>query len=121
LLLFANSYWQLLLARMIGASLSAGTYPAVLSIVADSTNQEHRNVAIAKMGAINGLGFLCGPAIGGFFAQFSVQLPFIVAGTLAFITTPFAWKYLEEPSNVNTLIRIKTSYLKSFSMLTERG
>ncbi|WP_165820790.1 MFS transporter [Pueribacillus theae] len=121
LLLFANSYWQLLLARMIGASLSAGTYPAVLSIVADSTSQEHRNVAIAKMGAINGLGFLCGPSIGGFFAQFSVQLPFIVAGTLAFITTPFAWKYLEEPSSVHTLIRVKTSYLKSFSMLTKRG
>lgn len=121
LLILANSYWQLLIARIIGASLSSGTYPAVFSIVADSTNDEHRNIAIAKMGAINALGFLCGPATGGILAQFGVQAPFIVAGTLALTTTPLAWKFLREPEKSEVVIRKQSSYLQSFSILFQKG
>ncbi len=121
LLILANSYWQLLIARIIGASLSSGTYPAVFSIVADSTNDENRNIAIAKMGAINALGFLCGPAAGGILAQFGVQAPFIVAGTLALITTPLAWKFLREPEKSEVVIRKQSSYFQSFSILLQKG
>lgn len=121
LLILANSYWQLLIARIIGASLSSGTYPAAFAIVADSTDNHNRNVAIAKMGAVSGLGFLCGPAVGGIFAQISVEAPFIVAGLLALITTPIARIYLQEPQKEEVVIRKTQSYLRSFSVLFEKG
>ncbi|PWA12283.1 MFS transporter [Pueribacillus theae] len=121
LLIFANSYWQLLVARMIGAALSSGTHPAVFSIVSDSTDRRNRNIAIAKMGALNGLGFLCGPAVGAFFTPFGVIAPFIVAGSLAFLTLPFAMKYLREPHEKNAIKRKKHALFRSFGMIAKKG
>lgn len=121
LLILANSYFQLLFARIIGASLSSGTYPAAFAIVADSTDYKNRNVAIAKMGALSGLGFLCGPAVGGIFAQFGVIVPFVVAGSLALITTPIACKFLQEPRQTGVIIGQPESYFRSFSILLKRG
>lgn len=96
LLVFAQNYWQLLLVRLIGAAISSGAQPASFSMVADLTDNTNRNQTIAKMGAVNGLGFLCGPAIGGLFSPFGVIIPFVIAGTLALITIPFAHYYLQE-------------------------
>lgn len=121
LLIFAQSYWQLLLARIIGATLSSGTLPAVIALISDLTDLKHRNVAIAKMGAINGLGFLCGPAVGGLFAPFGVNMPFIVAGTLAFVTLPIAMKYLFEPENKTSLKHKQATIFRSLGMITKRG
>ncbi len=121
LLILANSYLQLLFARIVGASLSSGTYPATFAIVADSTDPEHRNVAIAKMGALSGLGFLCGPAVGGIFAQLGVIAPFVAAGAFALITTPVAWKFLKEPQKSEVAIRQPQSYFHSFSILFKKG
>lgn len=121
LLIVVNNYWQLLFARIIGASLSSGTYPAVFAIVSDSTDRHHRNVAIAKMGALSALGFLCGPALGGLLAQLGIYIPFIVAGSLALVTAPFAWKLLYEPNNTNVYMRKPDSYVLSFSILFKKG
>ncbi|QCR32683.1 MFS transporter [Lysinibacillus sp. SGAir0095] len=96
LLIFAQNYWQLLLVRLIGAAISSGAHPAAFSMVADQTTKENRNEAIAKMGAVNGLGFLCGPAIGGLFSPLGVVVPFIIAGSLALITLPFAHFYIHD-------------------------
>ena len=63
ILILAQSYWQLLIARIIGAALSSGTHPAVFSMVADFSTPKNRNLSMAQMGALNGLGFLCGPAV----------------------------------------------------------
>lgn len=123
LLIFAQSYWQLLLARVIGATLSSGTLPSVVAIISDLTDLKHRNIAIAKMGALSGLGFLCGPAVGGIFAPLGVNVPFIVAGTLAFISLPLATKFIQEPTakTVNVRQKEKTSLLQSFSIVMKKG
>lgn len=96
LLILAQNYWQLLLVRLIGASISSGTQTAAFSMVADQTKKEFRNQTIAKMGAVNGLGFLCGPAIGGLFSPLGVIVPFIIAGSLALVTLPFAHFYIRD-------------------------
>lgn len=121
LLVFAQSYWQLLFARVIGAVLSSGTLPAVIALVSDLTDLKHRNVAIAKIGAINGLGFLCGPAVGGLFAPLGVNVPFIVAGICAFITLPIAMRFLFEPEAKTTLKRDQATVFKSLTMVTRKG
>lgn len=126
MLIFAQNYWQLLLVRLIGAAISSGAHPAAFSMVADQTKKEFRNESIAKMGAVNGLGFLCGPAIGGLFSPLGVVVPFIIAGSLALITLPFAHFYIQdkmiheddgEPSPQKETI----SFWKSISMITKTG
>jgi len=101
LLIFAQNYWQLLLVRLIGAAISSGAHPAAFSMVADQTKKEFRNQAIAKMGAVNGLGFLCGPAIGGLFSPLGVVVPFVIAGALALVTLPFAHFYIQDAMDSN--------------------
>jgi MFS transporter, DHA1 family, multidrug resistance protein len=127
LLIFAHNYWQLLLARLIGAALSSGTHPAVFSMVADQTGKKYRSQSIAKMGAVNGLGFLCGPALGGVFSPFGIMVPFIVAGSLALITLPFAWLFIKESElrsendEKSSELVESISFMKSISMVTKKG
>lgn len=121
LLIFAQSYWQLLIARIIGATLASGTLPSVIAFVSDITDKKYRNVAIAKMGALSGLGFLCGPAVGGLFAPFGVNVPFIVAGTLALITLPLALRFLYEPEQKTSFTQEKHSLFRSMSMIFKKG
>lgn len=120
IIIFAQSFWQLFFARVIGAILSSGSMPACLTIVADSTDDENRGAAMAQMGAVNGLGFVCGPALGGVLTPFGVDVPFIVAGSLAFIALPFAWFLIKEPKKP-VLLNDEPSLFKSIFMVTTRG
>ncbi|WP_174734772.1 MFS transporter [Mesobacillus harenae] len=120
LIIFAQSFGQLLTARIIGATLSSGSVPAALTIVADSSDTKNRGAAMGKMGAVNGLGFLCGPAIGGLFSPLGVNAPFIAAGLLALITLPLVWRYIEEPAHQNTQAHTP-SFGKSLTFVTKPG
>lgn len=120
LIVFAESYGQLLLARIIGAAISSGTVPAALTIVADSSSAVERGDAMAKMGAINGLGFLCGPALGGVFSPLGINAPFIAAGILAIISLPFVWFFVTEP-NKEVEIEKPPSLFKSLFLATQTG
>ncbi|MDN4493509.1 MFS transporter [Ureibacillus aquaedulcis] len=126
MLIFAQNYWQLLLVRLIGAAISSGAHPAAFAMVADQTKKEFRNESIAKMGAVNGLGFLCGPAIGGLFSPLGVVVPFIIAGSLALITLPFAHFYIQdkvisEEESETSSQKETISFWKSILMITKTG
>lgn len=127
ILVFAQNYWQLLVLRLIGAALSSGTHPAVFSMVADQTEKKDRSQSIAKMGAVNGLGFLCGPSLGGLLSPLGVMMPFLVAGTLAFITLPFIGLFIKDTrdqrgeGDKSTPKRENLSFWKSISMVTKTG
>lgn len=119
-IIFAHTYMQLIFARIIGALLSSGSVPAALTIVADSSDEEHRGEAMAKMGAVNSLGFLCGPALGGFFSPLGLNAPFIAAGSLALITLPFVWFFVKEPRDIKTRENAP-SFMKSLFLVTQTG
>lgn len=129
LLIVAQNYWQLLVVRLIGAAISSGTQMAAFSMVADQTKKEFRNQTIAKMGAVNGLGFLCGPAIGGLFSPLGVVVPFIIAGSLALVTLPFAHFYIRDSitdhynETQNTFARNNDtiSFWRAITMITKTG
>lgn len=129
LLILAQNYWQLLVVRLIGAAISSGTQTAAFSMVADQTAPKFRNQSIAKLGAVNGLGFLCGPAIGGLFSPFGVVVPFIIAGTLALVTLPFAHFYIRDTMSdqkmeaqcLATENNKTISFWKSLTMVTKAG
>ncbi len=67
LLAVADNVWLLVLARIVGG-LCAGNLSAAYAYVSDITTPDNRAAGLGKIGAAFGLGFVLGPAIGGFLA-----------------------------------------------------
>lgn len=120
-LIFASSYLELLTIRIIGAILSSGLQPAAMAFVVDSFEKKERNIAISKMGAANGLGFLCGPAVGSAFSPFGIMAPFIVSGLLSLIVIPFTWYYLKEPSKKSSINNQSGTFIESVNFLFHKN
>lgn len=93
---FADALWMLFAARTLAGFLSSATIPTAMAYVADITTPEERPKGMGIMGAAMGLGMIFGPATGGFLAEVSLSMPFFVAGGVALVTLPFAWRWLPE-------------------------
>ncbi|WP_160723091.1 MFS transporter [Bacillus sp. USDA818B3_A] len=120
LMIFAESYLQLLVIRIIGAIISSGTQPAALALVIDTHEKEKRSRAIASMGAANALGFLCGPTVGAMFSPLGLHAPFIAAGLLSLLTIPFAHFLLQEPEQKNQKLK-EISFKDSIKHMVKPG
>src|SRR5688572_20713356 len=68
----------LFVARTI-AGFTAGIYATANAYIVDVTPPEKRAGAFGILGAAFGIGFVCGPALGGFLAEYGLRLPFWVA------------------------------------------
>ncbi len=65
---FAGQFWILLVARFVGGLMSSNISTAT-AVVADITTREKRARGMALVGMALGLGFMFGPALGGFSAS----------------------------------------------------
>ena len=81
-LAYAPSLWVVFLARVIDGS-TAGNISLAQAYISDVTEPEKRTGAFALIGIAFGLGFLVGPAISGFLAQYSYQYPIFAAAALS--------------------------------------
>lgn len=81
-LAYAPSLWVVFLARIIDGS-TAGNISLAQAYISDVTEPEKRTGAFALIGIAFGLGFLIGPAISGFLAQYSYQYPIFAAAALS--------------------------------------
>lgn len=63
----AASFWVLVLARVLGG-IMGGNISVATAAVADITTKEKRSAGMAIVGVAFGLGFIVGPAIGGYCA-----------------------------------------------------
>jgi DHA1 family tetracycline resistance protein-like MFS transporter len=72
-----NLIW-LFIARTI-AGFTAGVYATANAYLADVTPPEKRAGAFGILGAAFGIGFVVGPALGGFLGKIDIHLPFWVA------------------------------------------
>ena len=95
--LFMHNLPLLYVSRVIGGIFSGALYTAVTGFVADMTTDEERNKYMGLLGMSIGLGFIFGPAIGGILGDISLQLPFIVSGTITFLLIFYASFVLKEP------------------------
>ncbi len=68
---FAGSFALLVIARFVGGCMS-GNISVATAAVADITTKENRSKGMGVVGAAFGLGFILGPALGGFFAQYNL-------------------------------------------------
>ena len=91
---FAQSLPMLFFARMV-SGLGSANLGTAQAIVADVTEPSTRARGMGVIGAAFGLGFLLGPALGGYFGQFGLAVPaFVAAGfsgtnlLLAFVRLP---------------------------------
>ena len=73
LLALANSLWLIFLSRIMDG-LTAGNISLAQAYIADVTKPEERTKSFAVIGIAFGVGFLIGPAISGYLAQFSYPL-----------------------------------------------
>ena len=95
LMSFASSVVWLFVGRAIAGGLGAVFGPAN-SAIADITPIERRAQQFGYVGAAFGIGFIVGPAIGGFLASVDLRLPFIVAGSIAMLTAVYGfWAFPE--------------------------
>lgn len=74
----------LFLGRVV-AGIAGATFGPANAVLADVTPPEKRGQTFGLMGAAFGTGFIIGPLIGGFVAEFGHRMPFLVAGGLAAI------------------------------------
>ena len=92
---FAHSVWLLFLGRIL-AGISGATHSTAAAYIADVTEPKNRAQAFGMLGAAFGLGFILGPAIGGFLGQYDPRLPFFASAGLAFINFCYGMFVLPE-------------------------
>jgi multidrug resistance protein len=93
----AQSLWLVFVARIIDG-LTAGNLTVAQAYIADVTDEKNRAKSFAFIGIAFGLGFLVGPGISGFLAQFDNTYPIFAAAALSF--TSIVCTYFLLPSVV---------------------
>ena len=95
---FANALWMLFLSRIIDG-ISGANISTAQAYIADVTDEKNRAKSFGLIGAAFGLGFIIGPAVGGFLSTFGYQVPAFFAAGLSLITIVLTYFLLPEPEH----------------------
>ncbi|MEM7440472.1 MAG: TCR/Tet family MFS transporter [Pseudomonadota bacterium] len=77
----AGAMWVLILARVLGG-ITAANHSTAAAVMADISRPHEKAANFGLIGAAFGIGFILGPVIGGFAAEFGSRAPFYVAAVL---------------------------------------
>ncbi|MEX0311616.1 MAG: TCR/Tet family MFS transporter [Tateyamaria sp.] len=91
----AGSIWLLLAGRVVGG-ITAATQSTANAYMADISKPEDKAANFGLIGAAFGLGFVLGPALGGFLAEYGTRAPFYAAAALAAANGIFGYIVLKE-------------------------
>lgn len=105
LLGMAHNLPLLFLARVIDG-ITGGNISIAQAYIADVTTKENRAKGMGIIGAAFGLGFIFGPAIGGFLAKYDYSYPGYFAMVVSLITVFLTMYTL--PETVNSEERVKS-------------
>jgi multidrug resistance protein len=78
----ATSLPMLFVARCL-AGIAGANIPTAQAFIADITSPENRAKGMGLIGAAFGLGFIFGPALGGFLSRWGHEMPFFFAAVLS--------------------------------------
>jgi MFS transporter, DHA1 family, tetracycline resistance protein len=123
LLALAPDLWWLLIARLISGAVSASVTTAY-AYVADVTPPDGRAKAFGVLGAAFGVGFVIGPALGGWLGHYDPRWPFWGAAALAFLNGCYGYFVLPEslpPENRSGFSWAKANPVGGLIFLLERG
>jgi DHA1 family tetracycline resistance protein-like MFS transporter len=119
LMAFAPNLGWLFVGRVL-SGLTAASMPVASAYIADVTPPEKRAATFGLIGAAWGVGFIVGPAIGGFLGDIHVRLPFIGAAGLTLLGALYGLFVLPEslkPENRAPLALGKANPLGSLNFL----
>jgi DHA1 family tetracycline resistance protein-like MFS transporter len=85
---FARSLTALFVARVVDGA-TGGNIATAQAVIADTTTREERARGMGLVGMAFGLGFIFGPAIGGFTVRLGESAPGLAAAAMSFIA--FLW------------------------------
>lgn len=87
--------WLLFVGRAVSGICSA-SFSTANAYIADIVPKEQRAAAFGAMGGAFALGFIVGPALGGFLGGISLRLPFWVAAGLSLVNFCYGFFVLPE-------------------------
>lgn len=92
---WATSLLYLFVGRIIGG-MSSASMSVASAYASDISTHENRAKSFGKVGAAFGLGFICGPMLGGLLGSISLQLPFYVAAGLSAANLVYGYFFVPE-------------------------
>jgi DHA1 family tetracycline resistance protein-like MFS transporter len=95
LMALAPTLWLLFVGRIV-SGMTAASFTTANAYIADITPKEKRAAAFGMLGGAFGLGFIVGPALGGFLGHIHLRLPFWVAAGLALANFLYGYFILPE-------------------------
>ena len=105
-----NLVW-LFVGRVI-SGITAATYSTAAAYIADVTPVEKRAAAFGMVGAAFGIGFICGPALGGLLGYFGPHVPFWAAAVLSLLNFAYGYFVLPEslaPENRSPVFKLRSA------------
>ncbi len=96
---FAFALWMVFAGRII-SGITGGNISTAQAYIADATSKENRAKGMGLFGAMFGLGFIFGPAIGGILSDYGIGTPFLFAAVLSAVNAILVYFIL--PETVNT-------------------
>lgn len=104
----ATTLFQLYMGTILQGIGSAGVLPAALAYVADVTTGHNRSKFVSRITGTFALGFMIGPAIGGFLGETAISLPYYAAGVIGLLNALMIWLFLHETHHIrDTKLAIK--------------
>lgn len=92
---FAPTIGWLFLGRLL-AGVTGASFTTANAYIADISTPEKRAQNFGLMGAAFGVGFILGPAMGGYLGQYGPRVPFFVAAGLTMINFTYGFFILPE-------------------------
>lgn len=109
-LAYAPSLAWLFVGRAV-AGIAGASFTTASAYIADVSSPDKRAQNFGLIGVAFGLGFIIGPVIGGYFAEFGSRVPFKIAAVLAFAN--FLYGYFILPESLSKSNRRKFEWKRA--------
>lgn len=118
LIAVAPSLWVMLIARMIGG-LTGASFSVANAYASDITPPDQRAKAFGQIGAVFGVGFICGPMLGGLLGEIDLRLPFYVAAAFSLLNAAYGFFLVPESLPADRRAPFSMAKANPFAALTK--
>jgi len=115
LLGLAGSLAVIFISRALDG-LFGGNVALARAYITDVTDERDRAPALGIIGAAFGLGFIIGPAMGGFLSQYGYNVPALVAALLSLVNLAAVVLWLPESLTAEAREQVRTSPRTAFTL-----
>lgn len=110
ILAFSNSLWMIFLSRIVDGLLGSN-FSIAQAYLSDISTKKDRSKVFGISGVAFGIGFLIGPAIGGFLSRYGYSIPSFMAAGICLITMTTTLIFLPETVKRKKEFKLKIKIL----------